>query len=107
MIKIPKNWKRKLVVLKFTLQRGYVWCQLPALAIIGAGVLKPYFPGIRLWQLALMALILFITVGFIDKQIRLLHEEQSYVTEQNPTLMRGLFEEYEKRIRKRIPPKKT
>jgi len=101
------NWKRKLVVLKFTLQRGYIWCQLPALAIIGAGVLKPYFPGISLWLLALIALILFITVGFIDKQIRLLNEEQSYVTEQNPTLMRGLFEEYEKKIRKRIPPKKA
>jgi len=90
--KITKNWKRRLVVLKFTLQRGYVWCQLPTLAIIGAGVLKPYFPGIHLWQLALIALSIFMLVGFIDKQIKLLNEEQSYVTEQNPTLMRGLFE---------------
>ena len=89
---ILKNWKRKLVVFKYTLQRGYVWCQLPTLAVIGAGVLKPYFPGIRLWQLALMAFSVFVIVGFIDKKIRLLHEEQSYITEQNPTLMKGLFE---------------
>lgn len=92
--KILKNWKRKLVVLKYTLQRGYAWCQLPALAIIGAGVLKPYFPGISLWQLCLIAFSIFVIVGFIDKQIKLLHEEQSYITEQNPTLMRGLFEEW-------------
>jgi len=92
--KILKNWKRKLVVLKYTLQRGYAWCQLPTLAIIGAGVLKPYFPGIQLWQLALIALSIFVIVGFADKKIRLLHEEQSYITEQNPTLMKGLFEEF-------------
>ena len=85
------NWKRKLVVLKFTLQRGYAWCHLPVLAIIGAGVLKPYFPDINLWLLALIALTAFIIIGFIDKQIKLLNEEQGYVTEQNPTLMRGLF----------------
>ena len=36
--------------------------------------------------------LVFMLVGFIDKQIKLLNEEQSYVTEQNPTLMRGLFE---------------
>lgn len=85
------NWKRKVAVLKFTLHRGYIWCQLPTLAIIGAGVLKPYFPNIHLWQLALMALTTFIIVGFIDRMLKLLHEEQSYVTEQNPTIMRGLF----------------
>ncbi len=102
------NWKRKLVVLKFTLQRGYAWCHLPVLAIIGAGVLKPYFPGIHLWQLALIAFSVFVIVGFIDKQIKLLHEEQSYITEQNPTLMRGLFETNgTKKIRRRISSSKA
>jgi len=87
---MKRSWKRTVVMLKFTLQRGYYWCQLPALAIIGAGVLKPYFPNISLWLLALIAFVIFITVGIIDKKIRLLHEEQSYITEQNPTLMKGL-----------------
>ncbi len=85
------NWKRKIAVLKYTLQRGYAWCHLPVLAVIGAGVLKPYFPGIHFWQLVLIALTVFIIVGFIDKKLKLLHEEQSYATEQNPIMMRGLF----------------
>ena len=87
------NWKRKIVILKYTLQRGYAWCHLPVLAIIGAGVLKPYFPDISLWLLASIAFAVFIIVGFIDKKIKFLHEEQSYATEQNPTMMRGLFPE--------------
>ena len=88
--KMENNWKRKLAIFKFTLQRGYAWCQLPTLAIIGAGILKPYVP-IPLWSLALIALTVFIIVGVLDKKYRLLHEEQSYITEQNPTMMKGLF----------------
>jgi len=97
MIKTNFNLKRKLAVLKFTLQRGYAWCQLPTLAIIGAGVIKPYlavyFPSITFWKLAMIALVIFIFVGFLDKKFRLLNEEQSYATEQNPTLMEGLFKQ--------------
>jgi len=88
------NWKRKIVVLKYTLQRGYAWCHLPVLATIGAGVLKPYFPDISLWLLVLTALAVFIIVGIIDKKLKFLHEEQSYITEQNPTMMKGLFPKF-------------
>jgi len=87
------SWKRRIVIFKYTLQRGYAWCHLPVLAIIGAGVLQPHFPNISMWLLALIALTVFIIVGFIDKKIKFLHEEQSYATEQNPTMMRGLFPE--------------
>jgi len=85
------DYKRKLIILKFTLGRGYGWCQMPTLAIIGAGVIKPYLPMVEFWQLCLIAMTIFFTVGFIDRKLRLLHAEQSYGTEVNPLLMEGLF----------------
>ena len=93
---IKKTWKkfdykRKLIILKFTLGRGYGWCQMPTLAIIGAGIIKPYLPMVEFWQLCLIAMTIFLSVGFIDRKLRLLHAEQSYGTEVNPLLMEGLF----------------
>lgn len=76
---------------KFTLARGYAWCQLPAMATMGAGILYPYISGyipwLKFWQLAILAIIGFISVGWIDKKFRLLHEENNYSIETNPTLM--------------------
>lgn len=89
------NWKRKFAIFKFTLSRGYTLCQLPALSIIGAGVLAPYFPEIRLMYLAAVALIIMIFAGWFDVHFNILHEEQRYMTEQNPTLMEGLFRDKE------------
>ncbi len=86
-----RNWKRKFVVLKTILSRGYIWCQLPALSIIGAGVLAPYFPKVRLAYLAGAAFIIMLSIGWIDVHFRFLNEEQKYMTEKNPTLMEGLF----------------
>ena len=85
------NYKRKLVILKFTLGRGYQWCQMPTLAIIGAGIIKPYLPMFHFWQLCVMAISIFLIVGYLDRKLRLLHTEQSYATEVNPLLMKGLF----------------
>ena len=85
------NWKRKFAVFKFTLSRGYVLCQLPALSIIGAGVIAPYFPKVRLAYLAIIAFVTMVFAGWFDVHFNILHEEQRYMTEQNPTLMEGLF----------------
>ena len=85
------NWKRRFAVFKFTLGRGYLLCQLPALSIIGAGVLAPYFPGMRLAYLAIIAFTIFIFAGWLDVKFNILHEEQQYMTEMNPMLMKGLF----------------
>lgn len=87
---IFRKIRRKIVVLKFTLSRGYVWCQTPFMAIIGAGIIKPYFPQIKFYQLALIALFVFMTVGYIDQKFGFLSTEQSYSTERNTLLMRGL-----------------
>lgn len=88
------NLKRKLVIFKFTLVRGYAWCQLPAMATMGAGIVHPYvkqyIPWMQFWQLALLAIIAFIFIGWLDKKFELLHVEQAYTTETNPTLMKGL-----------------
>lgn len=85
------NWKRNFAVFKFTLGRGYLLCQLPALSIIGAGVLAPHFPGMGLWILAIAAFTIMVFAGWLDVHFNILHEEQKYMTEQNPLLMKGLF----------------
>jgi len=85
------KWKRRVAIFKFTLSRGYVFLQLPALSLVGAGVLAPYFPGLGLWILAIIAFIAFIFVGWLDVKFNILQEEQRYMTEMNPMLMDGLF----------------
>jgi len=85
-----KNIIRKIVVLKFTISRGYIWCQTMVMAIIAAGVLKPYLPQFKFYQLALIGLFVFITVGYIDRKFGFLAAESSYATERNPLLMSGL-----------------
>jgi len=83
--------RRKIVVIKFTMARGYIWCQTPTMAIIAAGVMKPYFPNFQFWQLALVGVVIFMGVGYIDRKFKFLNEEQSYATERNTLLMEGLF----------------
>ena len=82
--------RRKIVVIKFTMSRGYIWCQTPTMAIIGAGVIKPYFPNLAFYQLCLIGFVVFLGVGYIDKRFEFLNEEQSYSTEKNNLLMKGL-----------------
>lgn len=90
------TWKgrmrRRLVEFKYTLARGYQWCQLPTLAVIGAGIIKPYIPFLRFYQLALLAFIIFLSVGYLDKKLGLLNQELSYATEKNTKLMEMLEE---------------
>ena len=87
---IFKKIRRKIVVLKFTMARGYIWCQTPTMAIIGAGIIKPYFPFLTFWQLCLIGFSIFIGVGFLDRHFGFLTAEQSYGTEMNKLLMEGL-----------------
>lgn len=85
------KWKRRVAIFKFTLGRGYIFLQLPALSLVGAGVLAPYFPGLGLWILAIIAFAAFVFVGWLDVKFNILQEEQKYMTEKNPMLMEGLF----------------
>lgn len=86
------NFKRNLAIFKYTMLRGYNWCQMPMLAVIGAGVIKPYFPNWSFYTLAITAFLIFLIVGLLDKHFKILHEENNYATETNPTLMKGLAE---------------
>ena len=90
------GFKRKLIVFKYTMLRGYNWCQMPTLAIIGAGVIKPYFPNWSFYTLAAAAFIIFFVVGYIDKYFKFLQEEANYSTECSPLLMSGLRGEMKK-----------
>jgi hypothetical protein len=82
--------RRKLVILKFTLQRGYAWVNVAFLALIGAGVLKPYFPNWSLWALGGFAFCVIFLIGVVDRWWGLLREESNYGTEMSPLLMKGL-----------------
>jgi len=82
--------RRKIIVSRYTLLRGYSWCQVPTMAILSAGILKPYFPSLRFYQLCLIGVTIFMIVGFIDKKYGFLNEEQSYITSMNKLLMEGL-----------------
>lgn len=82
--------RRKLVVLKYTLQRGYGWCNVTFLALIGAGVLKPYLPNWNIFVLGGIAFAIIFIAGLIDRYWGLLHEETNYGTEMSPLLMKGL-----------------
>jgi len=89
-----KRIRRIFVIGKFTMQRGYSLLNVPFIALMGAGVLYPYavvyFPWIKMWSLAIFAFAGIMFAGWIDRTLRLLHEEQAYTTETNPTLMAGL-----------------
>jgi hypothetical protein len=65
---------------------------MPMLAVIGAGVIKPYFPNWSFYTLAITAFAIFFVVGLLDKYFKILDEESNYATEKNPLLMKGLFE---------------
>ena len=90
-LKFLRRGRKGLVEFKYTLQRGYAWLQVPTLGLIGAGVLKPYFPNHSLTELGIAAMILFLIVGYLDRKLKLVHEEQNLVTQLNPTLMKGLY----------------
>lgn len=61
---------------------------------MGAGIVFPYvvdyFPGVHLWQITIAAFLGMLFIGWLDYKLRLLHEEQNYMTQQNPVLMAGL-----------------
>ena len=93
--------KRKLVVFKYTLQRGYAWAQIPTLALIGAGVLKPYFQNWTIWSLGAIAILIYLIIGIVDRWGGLLHEETNYGVEMSPLLMRGLKGELKQKEEKK------
>jgi len=94
MIKLNR-WKRLVAVFKFTLTRGYSYFSVMTIGIIGATAIKPYLDGyieLRLWQLIAIAFVTFLFVGILDRVFNIIGEEQSYLTERNKTMMKGLYE---------------
>ena len=92
---------RLLIVFKIVIFRGYLWCQLPALALIGAGVLTPYVQQynikISMWQLGLISMVIILAVGLLDRWLGLFQAESSYGTEKNPMLLNLLNKEKEEK----------
>jgi len=90
-----RRFRRWIIVQKYTLQRGYAWGQVPAIGVIFASSIKAAFPGAidSLNKFIILVIFSFIglwAVGYLDKKLRFLHEENTYTTETNPMLMAGL-----------------
>jgi ABC-type siderophore export system fused ATPase/permease subunit len=81
---------RKLVVMKYTLQRGYSWVNVMLLSVIGAASIKPYLPNWNLYVLGISAFVLIFMIGLIDKYFGFLNAEANYGVEVTPLLMKGL-----------------
>ena len=96
--------RRIFVVGKFTMQRGYGILNIPMVAAMGAGIIYPYtiniMPGVKMWHLAIIAFTAIMFAGWLDRKLRVLHEEQNYTTETNPMLMAGLRGELNKHEKK-------
>jgi len=89
------QFRRWLVVQKYTLLRGYSWLNVALLGVVAAASLKAAFPGLidSLWKFIALVILGFVglyIVGYIDYRYRFLHEEQNYATETNPVLLAGL-----------------
>lgn len=90
------NWnkiRRKLIILKFSLSRAYVWVQTPGMILIMAGILAPYIQQyweVPMWQIATIAFIGLIIIGIADNKMGLLKTEISYNTEHNSLLLQRL-----------------
>jgi len=91
-IKFIKKW---LVIQKVTLGRGYGWLQVPMIGFIAASQFKLLFPtffdGLSKFILLVIGCTIGLwSVGYIDKKMELLHDENAYGTETNPRLMEML-----------------
>jgi len=89
------SWRRWLIVQKYSLQRGYMWCQAVMLGVIFATSLNQWqiirdVLHIPFWALIVGSLTVLYLIGWCDRHFRLLHEENIYATETNPTMMSGL-----------------
>lgn len=95
MIKINR-WKRIIAIMKFTLARGYSYCSVAVIGLIGATAIKPYldtYIKLHLWQLIIIALGAFMVIGILDRIFNIIGEEQAYLTERNKTMMKGLYKD--------------
>ena len=87
-----RKFRRWAIIQKFTLQRGYVWMQIPLLGVIASSTLKSAFPRLidRFTKFLILTILAFIGlyfVGWIDRKLRFLHDDNAFTTETNPVMM--------------------
>jgi len=91
----PEKWtgfKRWLVVQKFTLARGYSWLNVMMIGFIAASQFKLLFPDffsgiVRFGLLIFATTFILWFIGYLDKKMHLLHEENNYNISKSPLWM--------------------
>ena len=104
--------KTKLISLnKLKFQRGYSYVSAFAIPFLVARELGEILPQFHWFFLFVAAIIGIWTLGHIDFKYGFWGNELEYSFTKNPEWERAMKKiigkEYEKKIRKRIPPKKT
>lgn len=85
--------RRFLVEQKITLIRGYGWANTPMIGVIFVSAVKIAFPSLvdSPWKFiawSILGFIVMYAIGYLDKKFRFFHEENDYITESMPHLMK-------------------
>ena len=91
------KFKKWLVIQKVILLRGYQWANTPMIGVIFVSAVKMAFPQFinTTWKFILFACLGFVglyILGFLDKKLRLIHEEQNYMVEVTPEVFNHIKE---------------
>lgn len=88
-----EKFRRWGIIQKVTLQRGYGWLNVPMIGFIAASQFKLLFPAFfkGIWNLLILTIAATLGlwfIGYLDRKLLLLHEENTYGTTTNPLMMK-------------------
>lgn len=87
-----RKFRHWLAIQKITISRGYLDLQQLMIGVIFASSVKVWFPSVfkTWWSFGLLVLVSMIglyTVGWLDRRVKLFHEENKVGTEMNPFMV--------------------
>jgi len=88
-----QKFRRWMVEQKITLGRGYQWANIPMMGVVVVVSIKNVLPWLvdttaKFILLTFLGLFGLYAIGWIDKFFRFYNEENDYVVEKSPHLMK-------------------
>lgn len=98
---ISPHFRRWLVIQKTIIARGYQWANTPMIGVIFVSAVRMAFPALvdKWWKflgLTIIGLAGIYAIGWLDKYLRLFHEENNYLIDVSPMVQDHLKEEHSK-----------